>query len=336
MITLVIRRRHIQVLFSLMLFVGYFLLTGNVFATLSCTVATSCPTGTVIFRMSSTSNAHAELPSQSTYPQVVCCSGITGLSNSCTGIHAVVTHLSSTTNAHSEQNIFSTFSQNSCLQVPSGDAITVAYQDGNCSGFDTTVVSIASTSNSHVGDANTYVHKICASATESTLTFGIDSASENFSVIAGSSAATTSILFAKTGNASGFNVSVQKSTSPTLSLISNPAVTIPDKTQWAAPVATTTAGNGSLSSNEPVTLQFRVRQLGTDSPNFSTAWWGVDDTSPNALYAGLPISAQTIINRGTAAAATTTSYVLYNLTVSSGQTVGTYSGSITYTAIVNP
>jgi peptidoglycan hydrolase-like protein with peptidoglycan-binding domain len=137
-------------------------------AALSCTVSTTCNSpDVVVFRMASTSNSHAELPSQSNYSQLVCCSGVTGLSNSCSGSYSVVARLSADTNAHIEEGTQSTSAydgHNACLSVPSGSTVSIGYQNTNCDGFDTTIASMATaTTNSHVGDSSTYTRKICAS-----------------------------------------------------------------------------------------------------------------------------------------------------------------------------
>ena len=132
--------------------------------TLTCTVSSTCSSGVVIFRISSSTNAHAELPSQSNYANLICCSGVTNVSSSCTSTFAVVLKLSSTTNAHVEQNTQSTFTSQACISVASGGTSTVGYQSTNCTGFDTTVASMVSATNSHVGDANAYTLKICATA----------------------------------------------------------------------------------------------------------------------------------------------------------------------------
>lgn len=142
--------------------------------TLSCSVATTCPSGTVIWRMSGTSNAHAELPSQSLYTQLVCCTGVTGLGTSCTGTFATALKLSGTTNAHAEQNSQANYANNACISVPSGGSVSVGYQATNCTGFDTTLGSMTGTTNAHVGDA--YTTKICATAAGAaaqTLTFSL-------------------------------------------------------------------------------------------------------------------------------------------------------------------
>ena len=141
--------------------------------TLSCTVTTAAlctgGTNTIILRMSGSTNAHAELPSQSNgnyAGNVVCCSGITGLSNSCTAPSAVVLRLAGTTNAHSEQNsqANANYTSNACISVPTGGTISVGYQATNCTGYDTTLGSMSGATNAHVGDGTQYATKICATA----------------------------------------------------------------------------------------------------------------------------------------------------------------------------
>ena len=175
------------------------------------------------------------------------------------------------------------------------------------------------------------------------LYFSVDSGSQAFpDLTPGTLVATTSILQVRTDNSTGFNITVERDDADTtMDLDTDAAVNIPDKTEWIAPTATTTAGNATASTTEPQTLQFRVRQSGTETPNYASTWWGTDDTTTNALFAGFasstaPTANKRIIDRSTAATASTTSYVLYNLDVPTSQNTGAYSGSITYTATANP
>src|SRR5665213_1446111 len=96
-----------QKLFKLTLALTFFFVsmigTSAYAGTLSCSVAATCSRGTVIWSMTATSNSHAELPSQANYSQLVCCTGVTGLSNACSGTFTKVLNLSATTNAHAEQ-----------------------------------------------------------------------------------------------------------------------------------------------------------------------------------------------------------------------------------------
>lgn len=313
------------------------------FAALSCSVTTAAACispSVIVLRMSAVSNAHSELPSQSNTAyasNVVCCSGVSGLGNSCSGVFATVLQLAAVTNSHVQQNTQSGYTNNACLSVSAG-TVGVGYQASNCTGFDTTLASMSAATNAHVGDGNTYATKICATATASSLTFTTDSSSENFPSLApGAVVATTSILTVTTGNTTGFNITASRSNAAaTLLLNTDSTISIPDKTNWVAPVATTTAGNATASTTEALTLQFRVRQANTDTANYASSWWGGDDTTASALFAGFPTTAQSIINRSTAAGAGTVAYVLYNLNVPATQKTGTYSGGMTYTATANP
>lgn len=134
--------------------------------TLSCSVTTSCPSGTVLYRLYDPNGNHAEMPSEANYTYMVCCTGVLGLGNSCvTGAYQTVVKLSGTTNAHIEQNTEANYTGNdACLSVATGGTVSVGYQATNCAGFDTTVGSMTATTNSHVGDENAYSVKICASA----------------------------------------------------------------------------------------------------------------------------------------------------------------------------
>jgi len=135
--------------------------------TLSCTVRTSaCNGGEVeIFEMQNTSNSHAGL-SAASYTNLVCCSGVASLGNSCSGTYATALKLSGTTNAHVRQGTLSDYpsATNACISVPNGGSITVAYQATNCTGYVTTLGSMIGTTNSNVGNGawTSGTTKICA------------------------------------------------------------------------------------------------------------------------------------------------------------------------------
>lgn len=150
-------------------------------AAFSCSITTAVGCAdTVLLRMSGSSNAHAELPSQATAVynnNVVCCNGITGLGNSCVaGNKIIFARMSGVTNAHVEKNseVGANYTQNACLSSKAGDIITVGYQSTNCSGYDTTLFSMSNTpTNSMVGLPATYTNKVCASIVSASLTFDI-------------------------------------------------------------------------------------------------------------------------------------------------------------------
>lgn len=142
---------------------------------LSCyvtTVPSSC-TGTIIFQMSATSNAHAEVAGGANYTtNAVCCSGPSGLGNSCsTGATTTVLRLSGATNAHAEQAGQTNANYNAnkaCISVGTGGSVSVGYQANNCTGYDTTLGSMSGVTNAHVGSSTAYsAIQICGSATGS-------------------------------------------------------------------------------------------------------------------------------------------------------------------------
>jgi hypothetical protein len=140
--------------------------------TLSCSITPvgSCSTPNVkILRLSGATNAHAELPGLWTYTyndNVVCCGGVTNLGTACSGTYAPILRLSASTNAHAELYNFPSYSYLTvpCLSVPDGGSVSVGYQQGSCTGYDTTLMSMATSSNSHVGNGSAYPTKVCASA----------------------------------------------------------------------------------------------------------------------------------------------------------------------------
>lgn len=158
--------------YSIILFLIIFIsVSGSAYAgTLSCSITTAAActggTNTIILRMSGTTNAHTELPGQANYTgSVVCCSGVTGLSNACVSPQATVVKLSGVTNAHIEQNSQANYANLACISVPTGGSVSVGYQATNCTGFDTTIGSMSGTINAHVGDSAAYpATQICASA----------------------------------------------------------------------------------------------------------------------------------------------------------------------------
>jgi hypothetical protein len=173
------------IIFLTLLTPGIFFVNAVYAGTLSCSVTSTCNSpNVVVFKMYATVNSHAELPSQSNYANLVCCGGVTGLGNSCTGTYAIALKLAKATNAHVEQNSFLDYTSSTCIQAPSGGTVSVAYQSSTCLGYDTTVASMATSTNSHVGNAGAYTTKICASAApQATVTCATNVASTSFSAL---------------------------------------------------------------------------------------------------------------------------------------------------------
>jgi hypothetical protein len=173
------------------IFVFFFLSFSSAEASLSCSITTagSC-SGTILLRMSNSVNAHAELPSMSTSTynnNVVCCTGVIGLGNSCSGNYAVVGRLSGATgtNAHLEENSQTNTNYNTekaCLSSSfAGDQITVGYQTSNCNSYDTTLFSMDKfPTNSMVGSPASYGNKVCAKVVSQSISFSLSSNSAGF------------------------------------------------------------------------------------------------------------------------------------------------------------
>lgn len=176
-------------LFFLALSFIFFVSYTYTFAALSCSVMNHLDcTGTVVFRMSGSENAHAELPSESTpiYDNnVICCTGVTGLSNSCAlSNKEIFARLSGVTNAHVERSTESNanYTQNACLaSTYAGDQITIGYQSSNCTGYDTTLFSMSNTpTNATVGGPSAYNNKVCAKIFTQSISFNISHSSVGF------------------------------------------------------------------------------------------------------------------------------------------------------------
>jgi hypothetical protein len=160
-----------------------------VFGAISCSITSSAGcSGTVLLRMSGSSNAQAELPTQSTpvyNSNVVCCTGPSGISNSCAESNKIIfSRLSGLTNAHVEKNteINPNYIKDACLSSAyAGDTITIGYQGSNCNGYDTTLFSMDKTpTNSMVGSPGAYNNKVCAKVFSQSISFSLSANSVGF------------------------------------------------------------------------------------------------------------------------------------------------------------
>ena len=138
-------------------------------STLTCTVKSSCAgTGEVaVFRMSSPTNAHAETAAGTTYDNIVCCSGVTGLTASCALSHTTVLRLWAATNAHVARASETSYTTEACLSAPS-TTITCQYGsscDAGAGYVCLATMSGAGVTNAHVADcASAYSTKVCCAA----------------------------------------------------------------------------------------------------------------------------------------------------------------------------
>jgi hypothetical protein len=144
---------------------------------LSCTMSqTPCTAGVDVFHTSDSSNAHAELPSQSNYNNYVCCTGIQGLGNSCSGSQGtdydIIFRLSDQTNAHVERKILQTPAYNgneACLSVSDGNRVVCVFFQGTCPYGSACLASVSGDTNAHLtdcDDSSAYTTKVCCAAGE--------------------------------------------------------------------------------------------------------------------------------------------------------------------------
>lgn len=318
---------------KLFLLVGIFLCIAPyaVAGTLSCSVGASCPSGTVIWRMSATTNAHAELPSQSNYAQLVCCTGVTGLGNACSGTFAIALKLSATTNGQSEQNSQSNYNNNACIQAPSGGSVSVGYQASNCTGFDTTLGSISATTNGHTGDGTAYTTKICATAAvggSQTLTFSISDNSIGFGTLN-----TAAARFA-TGDTTGSATEVEAHTLSASTNASNGyTITVKGATLTHATNGSFTilAIGGTNTVSSVGTEQFGLRMTASGGSGTVTSPYAASGFA----YAGTASTASQVASLSNGDGVTTTYSVRYIANIASTTEAGSYSANLIYVATGN-
>ncbi len=319
------------VFFSLFLS-GIFFVGTTYAGTLSCTVrATTCVGGeTNVFEMSATANAHAAIPTTG-YGQLVCCTGVTGLSNLCSGTFATVAKLSGTTNAHIQQT--GSYANSVCISVPSGGSVSIGYQATNCSSptiYDTTLASMKTTDNSHVGDTTAYTeYKICGTAagaaaqtltfsiSDNTIEFGTLSSSDDFfadNVGGNATEVEAHTLIASTNATNGYVITIKGATLTH----TNPSFSI-------------TAIGGTNSSSSPGNEQFGLRMTATGGSGTVTSPYA--DTG--FAYAGTATTTSQVASASSGDGATTTYSVRYLANIAAQTEAGAYSTALTYVATAN-
>lgn len=299
--------------------------------TLSCSVATSCSGGTVIMKMYATGNSHAELASQSNYSQLVCCTGVTGLGNSCSGTYAVAAKLSGTTNAHIEQNSQSNYANNACISVSTG-TVSVGYQASNCTGYDTTLASMGGTTNAHIGDGNAYTTKICATAAGSAGSVSADIVDSG-----GNPVGSPSVSF----SGSNFSFATQQSTGA-LGISSQKIRVTSTLSDWTVAVAATSgptalwnSGGNNYDFNGSASVgRLRVDASGsTITPQGGCSTTGLSKGSSNYFAQGT-LDSITLLSGSSAQTGCYWDLTSVNLTqdIPASQVAGSYSIGMTLTA----
>lgn len=300
--------------------------------TLTCSITTAAGcTGVVMLRMSSSTNAHAELATGTTLgyaSSVICCSNVPGLSNVCSGTNQIIVRLASKTNAHVQDNNQSGYTNNACISVGVGGAVSLGYQSTNCSGYDTTLASIASTSNSHIGGPSSYTTKICATAQATqALTFSISS-----NIISFGQVTPTNVMYAS----STANGSLTETQAHTVSVATNApsgyiitvkgaTLTSQQNTQY-----TITQIGATATTSSPGTEQFGIRGVVTSGTGL------VSSPYNSSLFAYTATATTTsTFATGTGDASTTVYSLRYLVNVAPSTENGTYSANLVYVATAN-
>ncbi len=291
--------------------------------TLSCSVTTSCPTGTVLYRLYDPNGNHAEMPSQSLYTYMVCCTGVAGLGNSCaTGVNAVVVKLSSTTNAHIEQNSQSNYSGNdACLSVDAGGSVSVGYQATNCSGYDTTIGSMTAVTNSHVGDGAAYAVKICATALPpQTLTFNVSDNTIGFGTLS------AIVPRYATGDAQGSGAEVEAHTLAISTSAANGYTLTIRGTTLADGGNVITPIGGTNTAPIPGSEQFGLRLVATGGSGTVTSLYGASGFAFNATDS----TTIQVATENPGDEVTTTYSARYLANITNTTQPGSYAATLTY------
>ncbi len=295
-------------------------------AALSCSLTTTCDAPNVIvLKLSSSTNAHAELPSQSNYAQFVCCSATT-LGTSCSATTtATFLKLSSTTNAHVEQNTQSNYANNACLSISTG-TVSVAYQSSNCSGFDTTVASMEATTNSHVGGPSAYTTKICASTNiPQSLTFTISDNTIGFGTLVPSTA-----HFA-TGDTVGTTTETEAHTiAVTTNAASGYAMTVGGATLTSGSFTIDAIG-GTNTVSSPGTEQFGLRMSASGGSGTVSAPYAASGFA----YAATATTTSQVASASVGDDVQTTYSTRYIANIASNTETASYSSFLTYAVTAN-
>jgi hypothetical protein len=285
-------KKSFSYFYILAIFFFVFIPISFIYANLSCSTTTvgSC-TGVILFRMSGSTNAHGELPSQShvNYDNnVVCCTSTSSIGNSCSGNYVIVGKLSDVTNAHMEEYTYGNYNHNVCLSDTSiGDEITFGYQDNNCTGYDTTLFSLSSSENGTLGDASAYTRKACATITPLSISFSI---SDN---LVGFGALSSAVTRYATGDGLGSTTQVEAHTiSANTNAIGGYSIYLSGNTLTSGSYMIDPIG-GTNSSPSIGTEQFGLRAsvtsgTGNISSPYSASGFALDTSNfPDELASGL-------------------------------------------------
>jgi hypothetical protein len=299
----------------------------SVFALLSCSITTAAGcTGTVVLRMSSATNAHAESATGTTSGyanNTVCCTGVSGVA--CSGSYASLLKLSSSTNAHVEVATNVNYPYTACISSSGGSPV-IAYQDTSCTGYDTTLLSISSTTNATVGSPASYTKKVCGSIAPASITFTISTTTIYFGV-----ASPVLTRYASSTNTSGDNVEVE---AHTLSVITNATngYTLTAKGSTLTSATNTISAIGAVNTAPAVgTEQFGIRLVASGGSGVVNSPY----SASGFAYGATATTSSLIANATVGDNATTTYSVRYVANIAPTTVSSAYTSNIIYVATAN-
>lgn len=302
-----------------------------VFAVLSCSVTTQAGcTGTVLLRMSGAGNAHAELPSQSTTNynnNVICCTGSQTIYNTCVSSSTILLKLEKVTNSHVQQNSQSGYTNNACFSVSAGTT-TIGYSGTDCTGYDTTIMSISDVTNATVGSSTAYATKVCGSENDGTqrLTFSISTNLVYFGTV---SPALT--RYGTSTNVLGSDTEVQAHTLIAKSNATN-GYTITVKGETLTAETKTIAAIGGINSAPAIgTEQFGIRLTANGGSGTSTSPYN----GTGFAYAATATTSSSVAMTSVGDNATTTYSVRYVANIAPLTPAAVYGANVIYVVTAN-
>lgn len=299
-------------LFIALVSILVFTFASQVYAGLTCSVTSDSCSDTTVFKMQALDNSHAEMPNQTIYNYYVCCSGVGGLSNSCTGNYDIALKLSSLTNAHVGKKDVSSYSNNACLSVTDG-SVDCDYAS-DCSTLGIGYVCLASISgddNAHLGDCDAYSTKVCCDATPY-LSFTISASSTDFGTLDSGSV-----------NTSSPNITLTTSTNA----VDGYTITVQDEGDGSDPGLYSTEA-AKLIASATATLVIGTEGYGIQGSSSTATIDSVYDKAGNEV-GGLQRTPQRLAyNTGSASSETVT--VTHKAAISAATEAGPYKDTITY------
>jgi hypothetical protein len=217
------------------------------------------------------------------------------------------------------------YATSSCISS-SPDIPTIGYQDTNCTGYDTTLASISSTTNASMGTSTAYTKKVCGSVAPASITFTISTTTlyfGNMSYVAVRYASSTN----SNGNSS--EVEAHKITVKTNAL-NGYAVTVKGQTLTAGSFTVNAIG-GTNTAPAVGTEQFGLRMT---SSGGSGSVFSPYSASGFAYSATATTSSQ-VAGDAVGDNATTTYSVRYIANVSPFTDPASYTAGLVYVATAN-